>query len=139
MFSITIYTRKFLGLFEGTNFLFFIFINPDYKDDKALLVHEKTHVDQMWLWWFWSAAIIAVFVYLTKLDSAYYLLCLIGAGAHSLMYHTIKKYRLHAESEAYAEQVKAGINIKVAAYFLSNRYGLDINAVEAENSISMYI
>ena len=74
-----IYTEKFVGMGGNTYFLgplCFILIRPKYKNDEGLHNHEMTHVKQHW--------------------STYWM--------HHFKYKDSDKYRLEAESEAYAVQ-----------------------------------
>lgn len=89
---------------HGQAFLFYILIAPSYKDDIGLLAHELTHVKQF-----------------------YRTFCL-----HGILYALSTAYRLYAELEAYAEQMKySPDNIDQFAEFISTRYGFDISVPEA--------
>lgn len=81
-----------------------IFIRKKYQRDPGLLAHELTHVRQ----WFLSF------------------------GLHSLLYLTIKKYKLWAEISAYREQLKysPGMEEKFAG-FISEKYGLNVTKTYA--------
>ena len=101
----TFYTNRlipegFAGCARGP----FIFIRPEFKDDKGLLAHERTHVKQ------WVRTL----------------------GLHSLLYVLSSKYKLNCEIEAYKKQLEFSPNNKdLFAYFISVNYGLDITKEEA--------
>lgn len=81
-----------------------IFIRPKYRNDRGLLAHEQTHVQQ-WLR---------------------------TGGLHSFLYLFSKKYKLAAEVEAYKEQLKySPTDIGLFAEYISRDYNLDITPEQA--------
>lgn len=90
----------------------FIFIRPEYKEDKGLLEHEKVHRKQ----------------WLTTL------------GLHSLLYLFIPSYRLKSEIEAYSIQAKyCNIDkLPLFAKFIATKYNLDIKEEDALTLLRNY-
>lgn len=92
--------------FDGYTYLCFALIRPQYKNDKGLIEHEKTHVKQ-----FWKAPFI-----------------------HGLLYRFSDVYRLKSEVEAYRAQIKVEANPNVYRYatMLSKNYGLKLTVNDAK-------
>lgn len=88
----------------------FIFIRPEYREDRGLLAHEKVHV---WQW-------------------------LMSAGLHGVMYRFSRGYRLAAELEAYREQARhyADDRRPIFARHIATLYGLNITEPEALELLS---
>lgn len=100
------YTNRFIPeRFAGCTHGPFIFIRPEYKDDKGLHAHERTHRFQ-WL---------------------------MTLGVHSLLYALWPTYRLHAEVMAYVEQAHCYPDDRTALFgaFIAEKYGLSISAEDA--------
>lgn len=77
-----------------------IFIRPKYRNDRGLLAHERTHVQQ------WLRTV----------------------GLHSFLYLFSKQYRLKSEVEAYQAQLAYSPNdIDLFAEYISRDYNLDIS------------
>ena len=72
-------------------------IRPKYRDDLGLLRHEVEHVRQ-----WWAAGLIAA-VLLALVDPT---LAPGGMAAHSLLYLTVRPYRLWCEVKAYRVQMQ---------------------------------
>jgi hypothetical protein len=105
------YTDKFvLKGHAGTTRGPFIFIRPEYKDDKGLLEHELVHRKQ------WLRTL----------------------GLHAFFYLLSKKYRFKSEVEAYKEQLKHYKTDKrrLFATLLVEKYDLDITFDEALIALS---
>ena len=99
------YTTRFIKKpHAGTTYGPFIFIKPEYKDDRGLLEHEKEHVKQ-WLF---------------------------SIGLHSILYLFSKRYRLWSEVQCYRAQLKHSPGREeLFASFIADRYDLDITKEEA--------
>jgi hypothetical protein len=98
------YTDRFIPeRYDAINLFFVILIRPEFKDDKALLEHERVHTRQ----------VLRTF------------------GLHIIMYHASKKWRLKSELEAYKVSVKYGMPIDHAALLISNNYDLEISPTNA--------
>lgn len=91
--------------FAALTFGPFVFIRPQYRDDRGLLEHELVHVAQFWR----------------------------TLGLNGLGYLFSKSYRLHCELEAYREQLRwyANDRAPVFAWFLADKYRLGISYDEA--------
>lgn len=98
------YTNWFIPNRYGAISLgFFVLIRPEYKGNTALLEHELQHCRQFWrtLW------------------------------VHAPLYFLSKRYRLYAECDAYAVQIKYGGSYDWAIQMLTNYYNLNISEREA--------
>jgi hypothetical protein len=89
----------------GDSKLFRIRLNPKYKDDKGLFVHEYTHVKQ----WYVGLAVglvISLIVYLTSYrpDYTFYSLC-VAPFWKGMAYTFIKPCRLYLEVAAFSNQI----------------------------------
>lgn len=109
MFYSLKYTHDVPASFAGYTWLWIIKIRPEYKDDKGLLAHEKTHV-----WQFWRTCGLHIFLRL------------------------LDWYKLKIEVEAYSEQLcwppannDPDHYRKIYAGFIATKYGLDITEEEA--------
>lgn len=82
----------------------FIFIRPEYKDDKGIIEHEKVHRAQ------WLRTL----------------------GLHSFLYLFSKSYKLKAEVEAYRKQAEVqGLhNLPNFAKAIVKYYGLNVTEEE---------
>lgn len=96
------YTDK-IGERDGKIRFMFIMIHPKHKDNTGLLIHELTHVKQLYRTFF----------------------------IHGLLYKISKKYRLRAEIEAYSAQIKYdGVGkIPLDAYInlICTKYNLNVD------------
>ena len=105
-----------------------ITVNNKYRNDKALLAHEKTHVRQ---WWLMTIPLFIVFIALIPYmnDLAFVLGFPVVVMGHNLLYTVSKKYRLHCELQAYKHQLAMNNNIGIynAAKALADDYDLDID------------
>lgn len=95
-------------------------INPRYKSDKGLHVHERTHVLQ----WLIIGVLTALPVLL--LTNWFIALC-VAIVAHDALYHFIPAYRLKSEVQAYRKQLTYGGSVDLAAKALSGDYGLRLS------------
>lgn len=86
--------------------LMFVFIRPEYRDDRGLLEHELMHVRQF---------------YRSPLT-------------HGIRYRLSQRYRLACEVEAYREQMKHADRDLSGLFglFISRDYGLDVSLGEAQ-------
>ena len=84
-----------------------IFIHPDFKGSKGLLVHELTHVKQWYRW--------------------------LGIG-YSLLYKFSKRFQMNMEIEAYREHMKykEGVSIRGVAQLIkdNSRTSEDVDYIE---------
>ncbi len=99
-----IYSKLLAGKYAGRSYGFFIAINPHYKDDTALIAHEKKHVKQ-----FWSCFPLMPF-----------------------RYYLSRKWRCAYEVEAYKVSVENGMPVDQAAYHLSTLYDLGLTQFGAK-------
>ena len=139
--AVTLYTNNLPAQFAGTANAFVVRIKPQYKDDKALHEHEYTHVKQWYKWlfvWVLFAGLLVIGTY-EQLGYALAPLAIAGVGVHGLLYLLFPSYKLHAEAESYAVQVKNGADIDKMAYHLATWYGLDITQAEAKAKIEGYL
>ena len=85
----------------------FILIRPDYKDDRPLLEHELQHCRQCWrtLW------------------------------LHVPLYFWSRRYRWHAETDAFAVQVRSGGSYRNAVYRIARYYNLGVSEREVEDRL----
>lgn len=96
--------------FAAVVFAFIIFVRPAYKNNQALIEHEKVHVRQFWRTF-----------------------C-----THPIWYNFNKAYRLRSEVEGYAVQIKVRETLGKSpdferyAKYISKHYNLDVSAEEAE-------
>jgi hypothetical protein len=136
---IIFYTNNLPINFGGVAQAFFIRIRPKYKDDKGLYEHEYTHVKQWYRW---------LTIWLTAFSFAYFggvvpfeytPLAFFGVGIHGLLYLLVPTYKLEAESEAYAAQVKHGADLDAMAYHLATWYGLNITQAQAKAEIEDWL
>jgi hypothetical protein len=93
--------------FAGTTYGPVIFIREEYRNDKALLEHEKTHAKQ----WYRTLSL------------------------HSILYMASKRYRLEAEVEAYKKTMEVNGYVNEYQYewivdTLRNNYGLEVSREE---------
>lgn len=116
---ITVYTDK-VAAGDRIRFTPVIRINPRYKNDVGLHVHEKTHVAQ------WVAVAILTGVPVLIMTNWFIALC-IAIVAHDALYHFIPAYRLKAEIQAYRKQLTYGGSVDLAAKALSSDYGLRLS------------
>jgi hypothetical protein len=99
-------------------------INPKYKGDKGLLAHEQVHVLQ------WLAVGFSVGLPLLVFTNWLVALC-VAITAHDVLYHFVRKYRLHAEVMAFKKQLHHGGSVELAAAHLANDYDLNVTKAEA--------
>jgi hypothetical protein len=140
---LTIYTDNLPPNVGGSAQAFVVKIRPKYKDDAGIHAHEYQHVKQ---WYKAMAAWVAIIALLTTatydgLGYAFAPLALTGIGLHGALYLFVRSYRLEAEAQAYAEQVKAGANLDDMAYRLvaNDYYKLGITQEQAKVEIQRWI
>lgn len=96
-------------------FGFFSKIRPKYKDDIGLHEHEYTHFKQTWRLLWLPHIVLTIFS---------------------------KKYRMHIESEAFAEQLKHSDNkvrdLNWFSQMLATRYGIGCTIEEARKAIESH-
>ena len=90
---------------DGFSPLVFVLIKEKSRSDEALHQHELEHIKQ-----------------------AYRLALL----PYAILYLLSKRYRLWAEVKAYRVQIKAGLRLDSAAWYLSKNYRLGITQDEAK-------
>lgn len=94
-----------------------IFVKPAYRNDVALIHHERVHTHQFWRTF----------------------------GLHGIRYMLSKQYRFKAEVEAYGEQVKKILELKQRpneakfARFIATLYNLDVTEQQALDALYHYI
>jgi hypothetical protein len=133
---LTIYTDNLPPNVGGTAQAFVVKIRPKYKDDKGIHDHEYVHVKQWYrLLFIWLLAVgLAVASEWVPLEYAG--VAIAGVGLHGLLYLLIPSYRLEAEAEAYAAQVKPDrSDLDLMAYRMalpSYRLGITQEQAKAE-------
>jgi hypothetical protein len=140
---LTIYTDNLPPNVGGTAQGFLVKIRPKYKDDIGIHNHEYQHVKQ----WYKAMAAWVVFSMLLvagtydNLDYSLAPLIFAGVGVHGFLYKFVRSYRLEAEAQAYAEQVKSGANLDDMAYRLvaNDYYKLGITQEQAKVEIQRWI
>ena len=98
------YTRHFLKGHAGITYGPIILIDPQYRDDKGLLAHERTHVAQFW-------RTFGLHLFLTLFSKSYKLKCEVEAYKVQLLYSPYSHYKF--------------------AEFISKNYDLDITEAQA--------
>jgi hypothetical protein len=139
---LTIYTDNLPPNANGSTNAFVVRIRSAYKDDIGVHNHEYTHVKQWYkmltIWLMFSALLVA-----STYESLGYALApaaVAGIGLHSLLYLFIRSYRLEAEAQAYAEQVKAGASLDDMANDLAgDSYKLGITQEQAKEEIQRWL
>jgi hypothetical protein len=90
------------------------------------------------IWLMFSALLVA-----GTYDSLGYTLAPVavaGIGLHSLLYFFVRSYRLEAEAQAYAAQVKSGANLDDMANDLAgDSYKLNITKEQAKEEIQRWL
>ena len=131
---ITLYTNRFIpanaaGCARGP----FIFIRPEYKNDKGLLAHEKVHVWQWTIVSYIAVCMLAVggFLLSEHVNFPAWIVAPLGLAAHGLLYRLLPEYRLDCEVEAYKEQLRHDPqHLDLYAYFIATKYDLKISKGE---------
>ena len=104
---IVAYTNLIPTRFAGYTLGFVILLRPMFKDDIAMLEHEKVHVNQFWR----------------------------SFGLFGIAYALSKTYRLKYELEAYTKQLEFCVDKErsksLFAYYLSTNYKLGISQEDA--------
>jgi hypothetical protein len=139
---LTIYTDNLPPNVGGTAQGFLVKIRPKYKDDVGIHNHEYKHVNQWYKALAVWVAIIALLTIATYDDLGYAIapLSIAGIGLHGLLYLFVRSYRLEAEAQAYAEQVKAGANLDDMANDLAgDSYKLGITQEQAKEEIQRWL
>ena len=125
----------------GDSKLFRIRLNPKYKDDKGLMLHEYTHVKQFYAG-LCLGLVVALIVYLTsnRLDYTFYSLC-IAPFWKGMAYKFFAPFRLLFEVQAFAKQISIEAAehhehyIKSFAKSLSKNYNLSISEEKASQKL----
>ena len=141
---LTIYTDSLPPNVGGTAQGFLIKIRPKYKDDVGIHRHEYTHVKQWYKAVAAWVAIIALLTVATYADLGYTLapLALAGIGLHGALYLFVRSYRLEAEAQAYAAQVKpdrSDLDAMAARMVLNDHYRLGITQEQAKEEIQRWL
>jgi hypothetical protein len=104
--------------------------------------HEYTHVKQWYkmlaIWLMFSALLVAG----TYENLGYTLspIAAAGIGLHGLLYMFVRSYRLEAEAQAYAEQVRSGASLDYMANDLAGDiYKLGITQEQAKVEIQRWL
>jgi hypothetical protein len=140
--SITVYTGNLPPNVNGRTNAFVVRIRPECKDDIGVHNHEYTHVKQWYktlaAWLMFSTLLVAGTY--ENLGYALAPVAIAGIGLHSLLYMFVRSYRLEAEAQAYAEQVKSGANLDDMANDLADdSYKLGITKEQAKVEIQRWI
>jgi hypothetical protein len=138
---LTIYSDRVPSKFAAFAAACFIVIRPKYKGDVGLFEHEYVHVKQwykMLVLWLAATALLVLVTY-TYYGFDFAPVAFGAVGFHGLFYLLSKSYRLEAEAEGYAEQVKHGGEPMLMAYRLSSAYGLNITVPQAREKIEEYL
>jgi hypothetical protein len=138
---LTIYTDNLPPNVGGTAQAFVVKIRPKYKDDVGIHDHEYVHVKQWYrLLFIWLLA-VGLAVVSEWLPLEYAGVAIAGVGLHGLLYLLIPSYRLEAEAEAYAAQVKPDrSDLNLMTYRLAQpMYKLGITQEQAKQHILNYI
>lgn len=140
--KLTIYTNHFLPEWVGARaIMFLVLIRPKYRDDKGIHAHEYTHVRQ---WYKWTGLALLMFLiaglsipdYWQNIASA----SVLSTAVFAILYKFSTSFRLEAEAEAYAAQVKAGADLdKMAKHLANPNYNLGISELEARLKIQRYL
>jgi hypothetical protein len=125
----------------GDSKLFRIRLNPKYKDDKGLMLHEYTHVKQFYAGLCFGL-VVALIVYLAsnRLDYTFYSLC-IAPFWKGMAYTFLAPCRLFFEVDAFAKQISIESAehhehyIKSFAKSLSKNYNLSISQEKASQKL----
>lgn len=104
-------------------------MNPTYKQDKGLHVHEYEHIKQYFMLFFVVGLICTPFLH-------WVFSLLLATSSHDLLYTFSAKYRQWCEVQAFKAQLKVGGSINKAAKALSEDYELNISFNEAKRLLS---
>lgn len=134
-----IFTDKFLEDWQGGRQIMFMgLVRPKYRNDAAIIQHEREHIRQ---WWMCLCLGLLPCVAYTAHTMTYggfmqqVALFLFSASisAHALLYYFSKSYRLWAEVRAYKESLKYKPQmIDQYAKHISQKYNLDVSISEAK-------
>jgi hypothetical protein len=122
---------------QGDARLFYVRINPKFKDDKGLHAHEYEHVKQ---WYFSLLIFIPLWLVLNHFQPtiASFFLPLIPVGS-LIIYKIIPAARYKMEARAFRAQLKEenydNKSFQLAATALANNYGLKITKAEAMSKL----
>jgi hypothetical protein len=139
---LTTYTDNLPSNLVGCTNAFVIRIRSNCKDDVGVYNHEYMHVKQWYkvlITWLIFSTLLVIGTYDT-LGYSLVPLIFVGFGLHGVLYKFVRSYRLEAEAQAYAEQVKAGADLDVMANSLAgDYYKLDITHEQAKTEIQRWI
>ena len=140
---LVVYTDNLPAHSAATAQAFVVRVKHKYKNDKALHEHEYTHVKQWYkvlFVWLLFTGLLVVGTY-EHLGYALAPLVIAGVGVHGLLYLLIPRYRLEAEAEAYAAQVKPDrSDLNLMAYRLAHpMYKLGITQEQAKQKIKGWL
>jgi hypothetical protein len=129
----------------GDSKLFRIRLNPKYKDDKGLMLHEYTHVKQFYAG-FCFGLVVALIVYLTsnRLDYTFYSLC-VAPFYKGMAYTFLAPCRLFFEVDAFAKQISIEPQeqheylIKTYAKNIAEEYNLSVSAETVEKKLRLRV
>ena len=137
-----IYTNKLLPEWVGARaIMFLVLIRPKYRDDKGIHEHEYTHVKQ---WYKWTGLALSLFLLAGLALPEYWQIIasasVLSTALFAMLYQFSTSFRLEAEAEAYAAQVKAGADLdKMAKHLANPNYKLGISELEAKLEIQKYL
>lgn len=116
--NIVLFTNWFIPKrFAAYSYGPIILVRPKYREDLPLIHHEQVHSRQFWRTF----------------------------GLHGIRYMFSKEYRFKSEVEAYGEQVKKMLELKMRpneprfARLIATHYNLDVTEQQALNAIHDYI
>lgn len=118
----------------GDSKLFRIRLNPKYKDDEGLILHEYTHVKQWYIGLtFGLLVMLAIYLIFGQEDYALYAL-VFAPFWKGLLYTFIGPARLYFEVQAFAKQISIERvkhrELYIHAYAKSLATGYDVNVTE---------
>lgn len=120
---IIFYSKRVVGG-QKIKMLPIIQINPAFKGDKGLEIHEYTHVYQYLAWFFITGIPLLVYTH-------WMIALLVAVSANDLLYTFVMPYQKWCEVQAFRRQLKLGGNPKYAAEALSSNYDFKMTYDEA--------
>ena len=120
---VTIYSDKLVDFFAGkkafgSSYLFFIFIRPQSRFYKPIHKHEYVHVLQFYRWFIISLMVFLPIMFMFPLISS--ILLPLSLFTSTILYNTIKNFKLSFEIEAYMEDIKYGdLKVDDVVYLLN--------------------
>ncbi len=121
-----------MGVRGGDAKLFYVRINPKYKDDKGLHAHEYEHVKQWYKMTLICSAMMLGVMAIFSTD--FWVLLPMCATVHGLLYTFSTAYRLYCEEHAFKAQMKHNPDsLDFFADALASYYDLSITVEQAKS------